>query len=79
MGQARQGGPWHSLRASCGGMRGQDARRGRRVGGYLVVWGHPAQRDLHGEYFTPDTDLGLTGIPAARSSTITDWMASLAR
>lgn len=30
-----------------------------RVGGYLVVWGGPQQRDLQGEYFTPDTDLGL--------------------
>jgi hypothetical protein len=31
-----------------------------RVGGYLVVWGGPQQRDLQGEYFTPDTDLGLS-------------------
>ncbi len=30
-----------------------------RVGGYLVVWGSPQQRDLQGEYFTPETDLGL--------------------
>lgn len=30
-----------------------------RVGGYLVVWGNPAQKDLQGEYFTPDTELGL--------------------
>ena len=30
-----------------------------RIGGYLVVWGSPQQRDLQGEYFTPDTDLGL--------------------
>lgn len=30
-----------------------------RIGGYLVVWGSPQQRDLHGEYFTPQTDLGL--------------------
>jgi HK97 family phage major capsid protein len=30
-----------------------------RVGGYLVVWGTPQQRDLQGEYFTPETDLGL--------------------
>jgi HK97 family phage major capsid protein len=35
-----------------------DAAEGR-VGGYLVIWGHPRQRDLQGEYFTPDTDLGL--------------------
>lgn len=30
-----------------------------RVGGYLVVWGSPAQKDLQGEYFTPQTELGL--------------------
>lgn len=30
-----------------------------RIGGYLVIWGSPAQRDLQGEYFTQDTDLGL--------------------
>ncbi len=36
-----------------------DAAEGR-VGGYLVVWGNPAQRDLQGEYFTPETELGLT-------------------
>ncbi|MDX1994181.1 MAG: phage major capsid protein [bacterium] len=30
-----------------------------RVGGYLVVWGDPGQRDLQGEYFTPETELGL--------------------
>lgn len=32
---------------------------GGRIGGYLVIWGDPAQRDLQGEYFTPETDLGL--------------------
>ncbi|MGB1285217.1 MAG: phage major capsid protein [Aggregatilineales bacterium] len=30
-----------------------------RVGGYLLIWGNPQQRDLHGEYFTKDTDLVL--------------------
>jgi len=30
-----------------------------RVGGYLVVWGNPQQRDLQGEYFTPEAELGL--------------------
>jgi HK97 family phage major capsid protein len=35
-----------------------DAGEGR-VGGYLVIWGSPEQRDLQGEYFTPETDLGL--------------------
>ena len=35
-----------------------DATEGR-VGGYLVVWGDSVQRDLQGEYFTPETELGL--------------------
>ncbi len=35
-----------------------DRARGR-IGGYLIVWGSPNQRDLHGEYFTPESDLGL--------------------
>ncbi len=30
-----------------------------RVGGYLIVWGSPQQRDLQGEYFTPETELAL--------------------
>lgn len=30
-----------------------------RIGGYLVVWGSPQQRDLQGEYFTQATDLKL--------------------
>lgn len=30
-----------------------------RIGGYLVVWGSAEARDLHGEYFTPRTALGL--------------------
>jgi HK97 family phage major capsid protein len=30
-----------------------------RVGGYLIVWGNPGQRDLQGEYFTNESDLGL--------------------
>ncbi len=30
-----------------------------RIGGYLVVWGDARHRDLHGEYFTPETDLAL--------------------
>ncbi len=34
-----------------------------RVGGYLVIWGSPAQRDLQNEYFTPETDLGLDWYP----------------
>lgn len=35
------------------------ALAGDRFGGYLVVWGSPDQRDLQGEYFTRETDLGL--------------------
>jgi len=34
-----------------------------RIGGYLAVWGSAAQRDLHGEYFTPETDFGLDWYP----------------
>lgn len=30
-----------------------------RVAGYLVYFGSPEQRDLHGEYFTPDTEYHL--------------------
>ena len=35
-----------------------DAPAGR-IGGYLLVWGESRQRDLQGEYFTPETDVGL--------------------
>ncbi|HML24974.1 MAG TPA: phage major capsid protein [Aggregatilinea sp.] len=34
-----------------------------RIGGYLVVWGDATKRDLHGEFFTPDTELGLEWYP----------------
>ncbi|MHB8625611.1 MAG: HK97 family phage prohead protease [Aggregatilineales bacterium] len=30
-----------------------------RIGGYLVVYGNPAAKDLTGEYFTPRTQFGL--------------------
>lgn len=30
-----------------------------RIGGYLLVYGSPAARDLAGDYFTPRTELGL--------------------
>jgi HK97 family phage major capsid protein len=30
-----------------------------RIGGYLILWGTSKTRDLHGEYFTPQTELGL--------------------
>ena len=35
-----------------------DAPAGR-IGGYLLVWGESLRRDLQGEYFTPQTDVGL--------------------
>ena len=35
-----------------------DAPAGR-IGGYLITWGEPRQRDIQGEYFTPQTDVGL--------------------
>jgi len=35
-----------------------DAQEGR-IGGYLLVWGESSRRDLQGEYFTPQTDMGL--------------------
>ncbi|MCY4463993.1 MAG: phage major capsid protein [Chloroflexi bacterium] len=35
-----------------------DAPAGR-IGGYLIVWGESRQRDLQGEYFTPQTDVGM--------------------
>ena len=35
-----------------------DAPAGR-IGGYLIRWGETRQRDLQGEYFTPQTDVGL--------------------
>ena len=35
-----------------------DAPAGR-IGGYLLIWGQAGQRDLQGEYFTPQTDVGL--------------------
>ena len=30
-----------------------------RVGGYLIVWGNEQQKDLTGEFFTPETELEL--------------------
>lgn len=30
-----------------------------RIGGYLVVWGNRTQKDLQGEFFTPETDFCL--------------------
>ena len=33
----------------------------RRIGGYLAAWGNAEERDLDGEYFTPDTEFELDG------------------
>lgn len=30
---------------------------GAVVGGYLLLWGDTARKDVHGDYFTPETDL----------------------
>jgi len=32
---------------------------GTRIGGYLIVYGSPAQKDLQGDWFDPSTELGL--------------------
>lgn len=34
-----------------------------RIGGYLVVWGDDSRPDLQGEFFTPETELGLDWYP----------------
>lgn len=34
---------------------------GGKIGGYLVAWGTPEERDLEAEYFTPDTEFELGG------------------
>lgn len=34
-----------------------------RIGGYLVAWGTPRERDLQNEYFTPETDFCLDWYP----------------
>jgi hypothetical protein len=46
-----------------GAVKALKGQRGR-VGGYLVMWGDASRRDLEGEYFTPETDLGLDWFPA---------------
>ena len=38
-------------------IREQDG--GQVIGGYLLLWGGPKQRDLQGDYFTPETELWL--------------------
>ena len=36
---------------------------GDKIGGYLIVFGGPEQPDLQGEWFTPQTELGLELYP----------------
>jgi HK97 family phage major capsid protein len=50
-----------------------------RVGGYGMVWGSPEQRDLEGQYFTPETYLGaVIGVPVKAMGKIIktdiDWL-----
>lgn len=48
---------------TCGGaIKAIDGAPGR-VGGYLVYWGSEGEADLQGEYFTPQTDLGIDWYP----------------
>lgn len=39
-----------------------------RVGGYLVTFGDATKTDLHGEYFTPETDFGVEWDTGGKSS-----------
>ncbi len=41
-----------------------------RVGGYGVVWGDPQHRDLHGDYFTPETNFFLPPRPLVKGQPI---------
>ena len=34
-------------------------RKGAVIGGYMALWGDPDHRDLHGDYFTPQTEFYL--------------------
>ncbi len=56
-------------------MLGEDGR----IGGYLVVWGDPSRPDLQGEFFTPETDLGLDWYPRRLCSITMGWTGRLAR
>ncbi|HUX29239.1 MAG TPA: hypothetical protein VMV78_01285, partial [Thiobacillus sp.] len=41
----------------------RDEDEGAVVGGYIALWGNAETKDLQGDYFTPDTWLGLTEYP----------------
>ena len=43
----------------------QEDGAGAIVGGYLVQWGDPERRDIHGEYFTKSTELWFDRYPKA--------------
>ncbi len=48
---------WERSEMAVKALRNQDG--GVVVGGYLLLWGTPAEKDLSGDYFTPDTELWL--------------------
>ena len=50
------------LVATGGAIKAIDGQPGR-IGGYLVAWGSPGEKDLQGEYFTPDTEFELSDVP----------------
>jgi len=41
----------------------RDEDNGAVVGGYIALWGNAETKDLQGDYFTPDTWLGLDEYP----------------
>jgi len=41
----------------------RDEDEGAVVGGYIALWGNAETKDLQGDYFTPDTWLGLNEYP----------------
>ena len=41
----------------------RDEDEGAVVGGYIALWGNAETKDLQGDYFTPDTWLGLDEYP----------------
>ena len=42
----------------------RDEDDGAVVGGYIALWGSPETKDLQGDYFTPETWLGLDEYPS---------------
>ncbi len=62
-GVPRYGAPQHSVPPQRSPTAVKRLDGAGRIGGYLVVWGDADRRDLHGEFFTPQTDLGLDWFP----------------